>query len=202
MSAVGLENKNVLMVIAPEGFRDEEYAQPRAALYASGANIVTASTHAGKCRGMLDSIVHADCTLEDAAKRAWDLAVFVGGSGAEVYFDDPTAQRIARDTLHAGKPVSAICIAPSILAHAGLLDGVEATAWEGQESDLRAHGAKWTGAAVEGGQDENGTSIITANGPRAAFAFGQTLVGVLSAGDSAGETEGQSACCTRPQSRK
>lgn len=177
--------KKVLMVIAPEDFRDEEYAKPRAALYASGAKITTASRSEGYCTGMLGSQVHADAALADTVDGKWDLVIFVGGSGAKEYFDDEDAHKLAEDTVRAGKPLAAICIAPSILAHAGLLRGTKATAFSSQEGDLKAHGAKWTGDAVTMGKTKEGTAVITANGPSAAFAFGQTLVGVLfDTGDS------------------
>lgn len=186
------DDKKVLFIIAPQDFRDEEYAKPRAALYASGAHITTASREAGYCKGMLGSMVHADEALADVADTPWDMVVFVGGGGAETYFDDDTAHALARKTLADGKPLAAICIAPSILAHAGVLDGVQATAWPDQESDLKAHGALWDDDAVVVGETETGTAVVTANGPAAAFAFGQTLVGVLYAAPDSGQS-----CCRR-----
>lgn len=178
---MGLEGKRVLFLIAPENFRDEEYAQPRAALYAAGAEISTASRSTGYCHGMLGSAVHADTTLADAVDQAWDLVVFVGGNGADTYFDDNQAHRLATNQIQAGKPVAAICIAPSTLAHAGALEGLHATAWPDQEADLVDHGALWEGTPVAVDTAPTGSVVITANGPKAAFAFGQELVSVLSA---------------------
>ncbi len=70
--------------------------------------------------------------------------------------------------------LGAICIAPSILARAGLLDGIRATAFPSQEADLRAHGAFWTpdAVAVDG-------RIVTANGPHSAEQFGESMVRLL-----------------------
>lgn len=160
----------VVMVIAPEVFRDEEYAQPKAVLEARGAFVETASTRAGTCHGKLGMLAEATVSVAEVDPSGYDAVVFVGGGGAEVFFDDPDAHRVARGALEAGRVVAAICIAPSTLAHAGLLGGVRATAFPSQRQDLLDHGAIWTDATVE----VHGP-IITANGPEAARDFGLAI---------------------------
>lgn len=164
----------VVMIIAPELFRDEEYAEPRSVLESRSHDVVTASTRAGVCEGKLGMEATATLSLRDALEETWDGIVFVGGAGASVFFDDPDAHRLAREAATAGAVVSAICIAPSTLARAGLLRGVRATAFPSQRGDLAAHGAVWSEApvVVDG-------RIITANGPEAAAAFGEALADAL-----------------------
>lgn len=166
--------KSALLVIAPEIFRDEEYAEPKAVLEARGAAVSTASTQPGTCVGKLGMTAEAELSVADAATRVYDAVVFIGGAGARVFFDDADAHRLARDTHDRGGLIAAICIAPSTLAHAGLLGGVRATAFDSQRDDLIAHGAVWTGepVTVDG-------RIVTANGPEAATEFGHTLADVL-----------------------
>jgi protease I len=164
----------VVMVIAPEVFRDEEYAEPNRVLESRGAKVVTASVAPGECIGKLGLRVQAEISVEDAADRDWDAVIFVGGAGAAVYFDDAAAHRLARRAAGGSGLLSAICIAPSILAHAGLLSGIRATAFPSQEADLTAHGAVWTDASVE----VDGR-IVTGNGPEAAIEFGQTIGNLL-----------------------
>jgi protease I len=164
----------VLMVIAPDKFRDEEYSRPKSVLEERGARVVTASVQAGVCRGRFGLSATAEIALADAKPDDYDAVVFVGGGGATVFFDDPTAHEIARATYESGRILGAICIAPSTLAHAGLLSGRKVTAFASQHEDLVAHGATFTGAPLE--IDD---SIITANGPEAAYAFGEALAEAL-----------------------
>lgn len=166
--------KSALLVIAPEMFRDEEYAEPKRVLEGYGVEVTTASTHAGEASGKLGMTATATTTVAEATDRSWDAVAFVGGPGASVFFDDADAHRLARHTLEGGDVLAAICIAPSTLAHAGLLDGVRATAFPSQEGDLKAHGAVWTGAPVEADG-----RIVTANGPEAAAQFGERIAALL-----------------------
>lgn len=166
--------KRVLMVIAPEMFRDEEYAHPKEVLQRRSAEVVTASRTAGTCHGKLGMTAEATVALASVRPEEYDAIVFVGGGGAEVYFDDPVAHALARSAFEQGKIVAAICIAPSILAHAGLLEGVHVTAFESQKDDLARHRAVYTGHPVE----VEG-HIITANGPAAAYEFGEAIADAL-----------------------
>jgi protease I len=163
-----------VMIIAPSVFRDEEYAEPKAVLESRGVNVTTASLQPGPCEGRFGLTAEATLSLAEVASSQWDAVILVGGGGASVYYDDPTAHAIARAQAERGAVLAAICIAPSILARAGLLANVRSTAFPDREDDLKAHGALWTGepVTVEG-------SIITANGPEAATRFGEAIAEAL-----------------------
>lgn len=164
----------VLMVIAPAMFRDEEYEHPKAVLESLGASVETASVSAGRCHGRFGTEAQATLSVASADAADYDAVAFVGGPGAEVFFDDPAAHALARAAHDARRVVAAICIAPSILARAGILDGVRATAFPSRREDLLAHGALWTGVPVE----VDG-SVITASGPDAARDFGRAIADAL-----------------------
>ncbi|MCL4079703.1 DJ-1/PfpI family protein [Coriobacteriia bacterium Es71-Z0120] len=166
--------KRVVMVVAPQQFRDEEYEHPREVLRARGAEVVTASTHAGECIGRFGAKAQADAAIGEVDPEEFDAVLFVGGAGSAVYFDDERAHELARSIAQRGGVVAAICIAPSTLAHAGLLRGRRATAYPTQKDDLVAHGATWSDGPVE----VDGR-IITANGPDAARAFGEAVADAL-----------------------
>lgn len=160
----------VLMVIAPVTFRDEEYSEPKAVFEQRGAHVTTASVDPGPCMGRFGLEVNADIALAEADPADYDAVVFVGGGGAERFFNDADAHRVATGARDEGRFIGAICIAPSILARAGLLVGRRATAFLTQEHDLVAHGALWTGQAVT-----VDPPFVTANGPEAAAAFGEAV---------------------------
>jgi protease I len=166
--------KKVLMVIAPETFRDEEYSHPKEVLESRGARVVTASTRPGTCVGKLGMTAEAEIAVSEADALDYDAVVFVGGAGSKVFFDDPYAQALARAARVNKRVLAAICVAPSILARAGLLRGWPATAFESQKEDLEANGAIWTGEplTVQG-------HVITANGPEAARDFGEAIADAL-----------------------
>ena len=161
------------MVLAPERYQDKEYETPRCVLEAAGHTVFTTSTvhHA---QGGLGGSTVVDVLLKEVDPVSYDAIVFVGGSGAHLYFDDPTAHGLARSFYEAEKLTTAICAGPSILANAGLLKGKKATCSPSQEENLKAHGAQVTGQPVE--QDG---FLITANGPMAAEAFGEKIAEAL-----------------------
>lgn len=166
--------KKVLMVIASAQFRDEEYQKPRQILEAAGAKVTVASSSLSEAVGMLGLKVNPDLLLKEARMEEFDAVVFVGGIGATEYWDDPAAHALAKQASQAGKPVSAICLAPMTLANAGLLKGKKATIWKDASGDFKAKGVVYTGKPVE--QDGG---IITGSGPDAAEAFGEALAEAL-----------------------
>lgn len=172
--------KEALLVIAQETFRDEEYAQPKQVLESSGVSVMTASILPGVCTGKLGMVATADISLRDALGQPWDAVAFIGGAGARAYFDDTDAHALARETAERGAVLGGICIAPSVLAHAGLLAGRRATSFESQQEDLVAHGAEW----VESDVVVDGL-IVTANGPLAATGFGEAIAELLAASEPA-----------------
>lgn len=168
------KGKNVLMIIAPENFRDEELFDTKSVLEAAGAAVTIASKGVSEAKGALGGKASVDKDIEDVNVADYDAVVFVGGPGAAVYFDDETVLSIAKASAEQGKVTAAICIAPSILANAGVLDGRKATCFSSEKGNLEEKGADYTGddVTVDG-------LIITANGPRAAKKFGQEIAKAL-----------------------
>lgn len=173
-SNMQLSGKKVLFVVAPKDFRDEEYFEPKAALTAAGAEVVTASLTMGEISGMMGRTATSDILLDKVTTADYAAVAFIGGGGAEVYFNNATAHRIANEMAGIGKPVAAICIAPATLAKAGLLKGKKATAFASEKDTLINAGATYTANLVE-----RDGQIITAVGPEAAKEFGAALVSAL-----------------------
>jgi protease I len=172
-----LKGKHAYFVVAHRGFRDEELLEPKAALEAAGVRVTICSSALGEAHGMLGALVsperlYSAIKLEDA-----DALVFVGGEGATEYWDDRTAQRLAREAVAKQKVLGAICFAGSLLANAGVLEGRRATAFPSRAAHLRAKGALFVGEPVV-----RDGRVVTADGPASARAFGNALVEALDGG--------------------
>ncbi len=162
-----------LVIIAHTGFQDHEFEGTLKGLRGSSYEVRVASTEMGMCVGKFGSEVEATITLKDVKIDDYDRVAFIGGPGARELMDNSDVHRIARETIAAGKVLGAICIAPTILAKAGVLKGKRATVWNGDgktEHILTENGAVFTGelVTVDG-------KIITANGPEAAEEFGRKM---------------------------
>ncbi len=165
--------KTVLVVIAPRDFRDEEYYHPKQVFENKGIKVVTASTER-EAISKFGARQRTDWKTNEVKPEDYDAVAFIGGPGAETYFNDKTALNLARSFFSAGKVTTAICIGPSILANAGVLQGKRATCFESEAGNLRAHGAQYTGEPVT--VDGN---VVTANGPKAAKDFGEAVAKIL-----------------------
>jgi protease I len=170
--------KKIAMVIAQNGFRDEEYWTPKEIFTANGIQVVTVSSRANSAVSKFGRIIPVDMCLTDIQVSDFDALLFVGGPGTSEYFEMPRAHQAASEFMQPGKLLTAICIAPVILARAGLLQGKKATVFPTGKEELEKAGAIYTGHPVEiEGQ------LITASGPEAAEAFGRAIVKALAEKD-------------------
>ncbi|NQU17710.1 MAG: DJ-1/PfpI family protein [Candidatus Saganbacteria bacterium] len=163
--------KKVVMIIAFDGFRDEEYFKPKAVLEAGGIEIKSASTQLGNAKGKLGASAPVDLLINDIALEDFDAVIFIGGPGSYNLFNCSAAHSIAKETLKENKVLAAICAAPSILANAGVLKGKRATCYIGEGPHLKVMGVNYTGKGLE--IDGN---IITADGPAHAKQFGEAIL--------------------------
>jgi protease I len=166
--------KKAAIIIAENDFRDEELLKPKLILENHGIKVTIFSTTLKEVAGMLGATIKPDLLIKDLDVADYDVIIFVGGMGASQYWFDATAHRIAQKTVEAGKVLCAICIAPVTLANAGVLSGKKATVWRSEMRKLTEAGAIYTGAPVQVDGD-----IITADGPRAAQEFANTIIKIL-----------------------
>jgi len=167
--------QSVLMIIAPKDFRDEEFKEPYDLFTKSGIKVTVASTDTQPARGMLGMTVKPEITLEQVVPDSFDVLVVVGGTGSEVLWDNTTLHTIVHDFNDAKKTIGAICIAPVVLAHAGILKDAKVTAYPAVKDEIGLCGATYTGTDVE-----VYGNIITCSGPKAAKDFAETILNRLS----------------------
>lgn len=167
-------DKNVLIVVAPKDFRDEEFEGPRRILEEAGIGVKVASSMTGECYGVDGLTVEADLDFAGVVSTDLDAIIFIGGPGVQQLLADDAVINLAKQFYAEGKLVCAICWAPVILANAGLLQGKKVTAWSGAKDDITSKGALLSGdiVVVDG-------NIVTAIGPEAADEFGQKIANIL-----------------------
>ena len=176
MPEKSLQDKKIAIIIAQQDFRDEEYFIPKSIFEGEGATVETVSTEVGKAIGSYGGEVEATLGFEDLTVLAFDALIFVGGSGAQKYIDDEKCWQIAKDAVEQNKVLGAICIAPAILARAGVLKNKKATVWSSALDKSTVKILKDEGANYQAEPVVVDGKIITANGPQAARKFGEAVV--------------------------
>ncbi|MBR1469440.1 MAG: DJ-1/PfpI family protein [Prevotella sp.] len=168
-------------VFLADGFETVEALAPIDIMRRAGLEVVTVSimdtvavTSAQQVMVMADVLFEAVASFDDA-----ELLVLPGGMPGADYLDKFEPLRRLLVAHHAnGRRIAAICAAPMVLGHLGLLRGRRATCYPGFEGHL--DGADYTAELVtcDG-------PLTTACGPGAAMAFGYELVGQLLSGEVA-----------------
>ncbi|MBZ5552986.1 MAG: DJ-1/PfpI family protein [Acidobacteriia bacterium] len=184
-----LTNKRVVMVIAPDQFRDEELLVPRQILEAAGATVKVASRSKMECTGMLGAKVKPELLISEVKMAEFDAIVVVGGMGSPEYlWGDRLLHALLVEAQASGKTTAAICLSGAVLARAGVLTGRRATVYQTADSmkEFEKGGVVYTGEPVT--VDGN---LVTGENPDAARAFGEAIVAKLTA--PAGVSRGTTA---------
>lgn len=164
----------IVLVVAHVGFQPLEYSIPKKILTQAGFNVITASTQPGTAQSSTGTLVKVDTTLDALSINDFDGIYFVGGPGALTDLDNSLSYTLLQATAAAHKPYGAICIAPRILAHAGILKNKKATGWDddGELTGIfKRHHITYVHKPVV--VDD---IVITASGPAAAEEFGNQIV--------------------------
>ncbi|MCR5850092.1 MAG: DJ-1/PfpI family protein [Bacteroidaceae bacterium] len=161
----------MIYVFLATGFEDIEALAPVDIMRRAGLDVQTVSITGERVVESAHEVgIVADLLLPDVDFSEAEMLVLPGGLPGSTNLDacQPLTQAIVRH-FEAGGAIAAICAAPLVFGHLGLLQGRRATCYPGVEPELK--GATYTAAIVE--QDGN---IITGKGPGAAFEFGYTIV--------------------------
>ncbi len=138
----------------------------------AGIEVVTAglSEQAVTCsRGV---VLIPDTTLDLVLGDDFDMIVLPGGlPGADNLDQDPRIIRLLQQMHERNKYTAAICAAPKVLAHAGLLEGRKATSYPGvlDSMPLDATELHADAVVVDG-------KVITSRGPGTAMDFALELI--------------------------
>jgi protease I len=169
-----LNSKKIIFLLAQKNFCDAEYHQSRSVFESFGFRCVTASSKKSAAVGMEGSCVQPDLIIHKIDIKNYHAICLIGGVGCTEYWHDKSVHTISVEADKRGLLLGAICLAPIILANAGLLEGVSAAVYPSAASYITRKGAYFSGKSVE--VEKN---IITANGPESAELFAQTISKLL-----------------------
>ncbi len=160
----------MIYVFLATGFEEIEALSPIDILRRAGLPVQTVSVTGERLvYGSHQIGVEADILFDEMDLALADMLILPGGMPGSAHLDacQPLREAIRRQ-YEAGKPLAAICAAPKVYGHMGILRGVRVTCYPGCEDDLE--GAFYTGNLVEvDGQ------FITGKGPGASMEFGYTI---------------------------
>ncbi len=141
----------------------------------AGVEVVVAGLADGPVRASRGTVLLPETTLEAVREREFDLIVLPGGlPGADHLQADTRLITLLQQSVARGHKVAAICAAPKVLAHAGLLQGRHATAYPGALEGCGVDGfVRLDEPVVEDGP------VITSMGPGTALDFALHLVETL-----------------------
>ncbi len=168
--------KKILFILSSKDFRDEEYLIPRDFLESNGFEIVVASDKTGIAIGVYGNDVEIDLLGEDVDVSDFMAIVFVGGAGAIKFLDNAVFYRIINEAKERGILLAAICIAPLILANAGVLNGLKATVWSSKDDKRAVKEIKDKGIFYKEEGVVLDDNIITASGPNQAKLFAKAIL--------------------------
>jgi len=144
-------------------------------LVRAGFDVTTASLDNQLVTASRGTIIKPGTDLDTALQQSYDIIVLPGGlPGADHLNNDPRIHEIIQTMHQAGNYIAAICAAPKVLAHAGILKGKRATAYPGTLEKLGLIDITISKEAIV--RDDN---IITSRGPGTAMDFALTLIEIL-----------------------
>jgi len=174
-----LEGKKIVVILAFKDFRDEEYFVPKEILEKAGAEIKTASNKTGTAIGADGGEVNVGLLVSEINLADFDAVVFIGGPGCLENLDNNNSYKVVQDTVSQNKVLASICISPTILAKAGVLQGKKATVWTSPMDKSAVKILEDNGAIYEDKSVVVDGKIITGNGPGASKEFGEAIIEAL-----------------------
>ena len=162
----------IYVFLAP-GFEEMEALAPVDILRRAEIDVCTVGIGAKAITGSHGITVAADLCDSDAAPDDMEAVVLPGGMPGTLHLEQSqTVMNFLDYAVKVNAYIAAICAAPSILGHKGLLQGKQAICFPGFENELVGATLSKDPVVVDG-------KIITAKGAGVAVDFGLALVKCL-----------------------
>ena len=172
-----------MAVLLAEGFEEAEAVVPMDIAMRAGIEVTKVSV-SGKesVKGAHGISVGTDMKLDDLDAADYDMLMLPGGMPGTTNLESTpkVAEAINRMNEKQGY-IAAICAAPRILGDMGLLEGIRATVYPGNEEHMKGAAVDMKAKAVADGR------FITARGMGCAVEFGSEIVTALVDAETAGK---------------
>ena len=164
----------MVAILLGKGFEESEALVPADLLRRAGAQVALVGVDGLQVTGSHGIVVTADTTLDQLDADQVELLILPGGlGGVETILASTRALALIQRCSDHGCWLAAICAAPTILAHLGILDRRKAVCYPGMEDQMgSAVVQKGTPVVVDG-------HIVTGEAAGSSFPFGLKLVEVL-----------------------
>ncbi|MBE6873066.1 MAG: DJ-1/PfpI family protein [Ruminococcus albus] len=172
----------MVYVFLANGFEELEALAPIDILRRAGVEVVTVGVDSTEITASHKVVFNADTTVDKITlDDKLEMIVLPGGMLGTLNLENNDYVQAAIDyCVKNDKYVSAICAAPSILGHKGLLKGRKAVCFPGFEKDLEGAEIAEIGVAEDG-------KFITAKGAGVCIEFALKLVEKLVSAEKADE---------------
>ena len=169
----------MVYIFLADGFEEIEALAPLDIMRRANIDVLTVGVTGEYVKGSHNITVKADILPEKVDYSILDCVILPGGlPGTTNLEKDERVQNAIDYASENNKLICAICAAPSILGHKGLLNGKEATCYPGFEDSFE--GGKYVKQSVV-----KCDNLITSDGMGSAYKFGFEITAELTSKETA-----------------
>lgn len=169
----------MIAILLADGFEEIEALTPLDVLRRAGLDVKTVAITSKIAIGSHGIPVVCDLCADEVNYDEVSAVIFPGGMPGSLNLDaSPVSDKMIDSVNKKGGIIAAICAAPLVLGHRGLLEGKRATCYPGFEKELRGALATGESVVVDG-------RIVTAKGMGVALEFALVLTELIVGKDEA-----------------
>ena len=166
--------KRAAIIVPGADFEDTELFDTLNILNQAAIQTIVASNRLGKIIGMNKSAFEVQVLADKIRVDDFDSIIIIGGKGASMFINEPIMGNILREAFQKKKIIGATSFGTSVLASAGILQGIKVTGLVSERINIEKMGAIFVNSPVE-----KDMPIITCAGPDASKIFAAAIVNAV-----------------------